>query len=91
MNEEPTRKPTCEGTNSHGTGCGTVSVRKCRKSAHKDFAPYCEIHGMRYMIFKLRNKLEQQKQNMLDAAHIMERDNMQASDAAHYIRKILGK
>jgi hypothetical protein len=37
----------------------------------------------------LLEQLEQVKQNMLDAAHIMERDNMQASDAAYYIRKIL--
>jgi hypothetical protein len=59
------RKPTCEGTNNHSTGAGTVSVRQCRKSAHEDFKPYCEIHGLRYQIFRLRDDLEESKLDVI--------------------------
>jgi hypothetical protein len=52
-------KPTCEGTNFVSQGAGTHANHKCRKSAHEDYKPYCEIHGLKNQIFKLRRRFEE--------------------------------
>ena len=52
------RKPTCVGTNFVSQGAGTHAFHKCRKSQSEEYAPYCESHGLKSVIFRLREEIE---------------------------------